>query len=137
MEQKVEEKNKVEKKEEKLEKDLEKDVIKMTELAGENKRIIYDEDSKAYDFCPVTLKDLPKLIKLINELKDTDKMVNENPDLFIDKVAEITLMGLRKNKGLTKEKIKEKFTLESFQSVIHYATDVNGFFVPKMTRSMT
>jgi hypothetical protein len=121
--------------EEKIEKDMNLDVKRMAELSGENKRKIFDEDGNGYEFRPVALKDLPKLIKLIDSLKNTEKLISEEPEKFIDIVSDIMVMGLRKS-GITKEQVVEKFTLESFTSIVNYATDVNGFFQPKkMTTS--
>ena len=108
----------------------------MLELAGNNKKIITDDLGKEYELRPVSLKNLPTLIKLIDSLKGMNEVeLIKEPEKYIGSIVQIIKMGLKKY-NLDDDYIQENFSLDSFMAVVQNTTEVNGFFGQR-TRTMS
>jgi len=115
---------------------LRKEEQRMLELAGNNKKIITDDLGKEYELRPVSLKNLPTLIKLIDSLKGMNEAeLIKEPEKYIGSIVQIIKMGLKKY-NLEDDYIQENFSLDSFMAVVQNTTEVNGFFGQR-TRTMS
>ena len=102
-------------------------IEEMSKLTNKETSVIIGEDGKEYKLAPCTISQIPRLIKLSNEI-DGEKL-NEHPDQAADNMAEIIKIGLKKNHPNLKIKfIKDNFTFMNLATVIKEILNLNSFY---------
>ena len=124
---------------------LDEDVAKMQKFSNAKIVKICDTNGNEYNLKPVSLRNIPKLMRLLAEAKkakDKIEVVDENVNIeemekALNILAEILLLGIiQDNKDITIDFILDNFDISNFSEIVEQSINLNDFFAKKMERQV-